>query len=103
MKARIPYQMTSQQKKAMNDEINRQILEHDEMFAVDNDATVLWTLHTCFGFGKKRLRRFWEACLKEHARLREYYQMEPDDDGWLYRYKLKQIGVDVQAWYDELR
>ena len=103
MKARIPFQMTKAQQKAMNDEINRQILENDTAFSMDNDANVLWTLHVCFGFGKKRLRRFWEACFAEHRRLREFYEMGPEDDGWLYRRKLKEIGVDIEEWYKETK
>ncbi len=69
----------------MNVEINRQILEHDTAFSLDFDSTVLWVLHVCFGFGKKRLRRFWDAFAQEHDRLREYYQMDPEDSGWLCR------------------
>ena len=101
MKARLPIQLSSSQRKAMNQEINRQILEHDEKFSKDFDSMVLWTLHVCFGFGKKRLKRFWDIFLSEHKRLREYYELDPGDDGWLYRYKLKDIGVDVESWYEE--
>ena len=102
MKARIPAQLSSRERKAMNEEIKKQILEHDENFAKDFDSMVLWTLHICFGFGKKRLKRFWDCFLKEHNNLRERYMLSPEDDGWLYRYKLKDIGVDVDNWYDEL-
>lgn len=101
MKARLPIQLSQKERKAMNDEINRQILERDEAFSLDFDSTVLWTLHICFGFGKKRLRRFWDTFLAEHNRLREYYQMDPEDNGWLCRRKLKDIGVDVEEWYRE--
>ena len=41
MKARIPYRMSSKEHKAMMDEINRQIVERDEEYAMDFDATVL--------------------------------------------------------------
>lgn len=91
--------MSSAQRKAMNDEINRQILEHDEAFSMDADATVLWTLHKCFGFGKKRLKRFWDYCFREHKRLRDYYELPSEDDGWLYKRLLKDIGVDIEEWY----
>jgi len=101
MKARLPYKMTAEQKKAMNEEINRQIIENDTKFSIDHDATVLYTLYVTFGFGPKRLRRFWDACLKNIIELREYYQFGPEDDGWICRRKLKDIGVDVEAWYKE--
>jgi len=102
MKARLPCNMTNAQRKAMDAEIRKRVLEVDEEWSIDADAVVLWTLHVCFGFGQKRLRRFWEACLKEHKRLREYYELPPEDSGWLYRRKLQEIGVDVKGWYKEL-
>ena len=101
MKARIPYSMTNAQKKAMDEEIKKRVLEIDKEWSIDADAVVLWTLHVCFGFGQKRLKQFWETCLKEHKRLREYYKLPPEDDGWLYRRKLQDIGVDVEEWYEK--
>lgn len=102
MKAKLPFIMSAAQKKAMNEEINRQILERDKTFSMDFDSTVLYVLHTTFGFGKKRLRRFWEAFIKDHDELRRYYEMDSEDNAWLCRRKLKEIGVDVEAWYEEL-
>lgn len=101
MKAKLPFIMSTAQKKAMNDEINRQILERDNLYSMDFDSTVLYVLHRTFGFGKKRLRRFWEAFIANHDELRKYYQMDSEDNAWLCRRKLKEIGVDVEAWYKE--
>ena len=69
--------MTSAEHKAMREEINRQIIKHDEKYSKDFDAMVLWALHTCFGFGKERLKKFWDCLIKEHKRLREYYKLPP--------------------------
>lgn len=93
---------TAAEKKAMDIEINRQIVEHDRQFEIDSDATVLWTLHVCFDFGKDRLRRFWEMYFKERENLRKTYLMEADDLDWLYRHKLKDIGVDIEEWHKEI-
>lgn len=101
MKAKIPYRLTLAEKKAMDEEINRQILESDKRYSVESDAMVLWVMHVVFGFGKKRLRRYWEACFREHRNLREYFEFSEDDMGWLYSRKLKEIGVDIEAWYAE--
>lgn len=57
MKARLPVRLSKSQREAMNREINRQILENDTKFAMDADASVLWTLHTVFGFGKKKVEK----------------------------------------------
>lgn len=94
--------LTAAEKKAMDMEINRQIVEADRRYTDDIDAMVLYTLHVHLGFGKKRLRRFYEAFSAEHDRLVQYYEM-PDDFVWLCKEKLKEMGVDVEAWNKERR
>lgn len=94
--------LTAAERKAMEMEINRQIVEADRRYADDIDAMVLYTLHVHLGFGKKRLREFYDAFSAEHDRLIQYYQM-PDDYTWLCKKMLKRIGVDVEAWNRERR
>lgn len=94
--------LTAAEKKAMNMEINRQIAEADRRYTDDIDAMVLYTLRVHLGFGAKRLRRFYEAFSAEHDRLIQHYEM-PDDFVWLCKEKLKEIGVDVEAWNRERR
>ena len=103
MKARIPPSkfMSKKQIKARDEEIDRQIVERDRKFAMENDAMVLWMIHVTHKHGKKRLRRFFDRCFEEHEALREFYQLEPEEMGWLYTRKLKEIGVDIEAWYAE--
>ena len=92
--------LTKAENKAMDEEINRQYFELDKKYTKDNDAAILWALHVCFGFGKERLRKFWEFFFEEQARLREQYQIDTTEGG-LCRFKLKEIGVDVDAWHKE--
>lgn len=92
--------LTAAERKAMELEINRQIAESERQYASDLDTLVLYALHVHLGFGKKRLRRFYEAFTVEHNKLIEHYEM-PDDNVWLADMKLKQIGVDVTAWSAE--
>lgn len=94
MKAR--YGFTSQGKKAMIQEINRQILEQQNKFIEDIDAMILWTLRLELGFGKKRLERFYRAVIRNYKEMCEYYQM---NDTYPAEYHLRQIGVDL----DKLR
>lgn len=84
--------LTAAEKKAMDMEINRQIVEADRRYADDIDAMVLYTLHVHLGFGKKRLRKFYDAFSAEHDRLIQYYQM-PDDYTWLCKEMLKRIAL----------
>lgn len=96
--------LTAAEKKAMDIEIRRQLSESEKAHDADLDALVLYILMKCYGWRKKRLRVFWEAFVEEHKALREYYQMdEPGDSEWLAHRKLKDIGVDVRQWYDEMR
>lgn len=85
-------------KKAMIEEIDRQILARDREFQLDVDTMVLWTLYHVFGWGKVRLKRFYDAAFKEHERMREYFQMQ---DLYPERAILKEKGIDVEAWYHE--
>lgn len=102
MKARIPYKMTSSQRKAMKEEIKHQIVENEKKFSIEYDAMVLWSAYVC-GFGKKKkLKKLWDVLIKEHKRLREHYQLAPEDDGWLYLHLLKEhLGIDLEEWYQE--
>lgn len=97
------FKLTRPQKKAMNKEINAQILEKDTAYYLDMDAAVLWVLRVGFGFGKKRLRRFFDLFAKSHEELRKHYELDDDDNGiWICRKQLKEYGVDVDAWEKEL-
>ena len=84
---------------AMMHEINQQCLEADARFSLDLDTMVLWTLYQCYGWREKRLHDFYLAMAREHRRMREYYQM---DDLYPERYKLKEKGIDVEKWQEEV-
>lgn len=91
----------SKEQKALDAEICKMVVELNNEFNIDIDAAILWTLHEYLGLGPKRLRGFWEAFKSTRADMIKHYEM-PDDFAWLCRQKLKDIGVDVKAWNDEL-
>lgn len=99
MKARIP--MTNQQKKAMNAEIMMQLAEYDKANLQEIDAMVLWLLYSEFGFGKKRLRRFYDQFAIQMNELIDRYEMSTDDTAWLCTRKLKDAGIDISQWLAE--
>lgn len=84
---------------AMRHEINQQILEQDKAFTLDIDTMYLWTLHSKYGWGLKRLKQFYRGVFAEHIRMREFYEM---DEMYPERYKLKEKGIDIEAWFDSL-
>lgn len=95
-------EFTTAEKEAITKEINRQIAEANEKNMANIDAVVLYTLHAHYGWGKKRLRKFWEAFSAENRDLCEWYNMTaPQDNVYLAHRKLQEIGVDVREWYKE--
>ena len=96
-------ELTAAEKKAMDIEIHRQILEKDAEYAADIDAMVLYVLMDRYGWKQKRLKEFWKAFNEAHKALRDYYEMhDAGDNEWLAHRKLKDIGVDVREWYEEM-
>lgn len=65
--------------------------------ASDLEATFLWALHTEFGFGAERLRRFYDCVAESREALLRHYEME-EDSQFILLYKLKEIGVDLKKW-----
>lgn len=94
-------ELTAAEKKAMDIEIKRQLVEIDRQYTNDIDATILWQLHVQFGFGYKRLRRFYDAFEEMHRQLAQHYEMDESDEAWLCAEQLKRIGVDVAQWNKE--
>ena len=86
-------------KAAMNREINAQLLEADKRFTLDVDSMVLSTLHHEYGWGPKRCKDFYIRMFRHHMEMRKFYEI---DDLYPERYKLKEAGIDVEAWYNEL-
>lgn len=86
-------------KAAMNREINAQLLEADKRFTLDVDSMVLSTLHHEYGWGPKRCKDFYFRMFRHHMEMRKFYEI---DDLYPERYKLKEAGIDVEAWYNAL-
>lgn len=93
--------LTVKEQKALQLEINRQIIEADRKYMNDVDAMVLYFLFKHLGFKKKRLRRAWEQFTVIHDDLVRHYELPTTDNAWLADVELKRIGVDVAAWNAE--
>lgn len=79
------------------------ISEMNEQNLEELDAMVLYILHSEFGFGEKRLRRFFDNFNKGLRDLGERYAMnEYDERIWLCKRKLKEeCGIDISKWEKE--
>lgn len=94
-------ELNAAERKAMDMEITRQIIERDALYKEDIDAMVLYVLMSHYGWKKKRLHKFWKAFMTEHKALVSSYQIESNDNRYVAHWKLKQIGVDIHQWYKE--
>lgn len=103
MKVRVPrYEgaLSPKEKERINIEIRKQIAEADRQHNTDIDAMILYTLHTYCGWGKQRLRAFYDEFRKNNEELIKHYEME--DGCYVARQALLTIGVDIEAWNDEI-
>lgn len=93
--------LTAAERKAMNLEIQRQLIEFDKKHVTEIAALVLWVLHSQQGWGEKRLRRFLDGFSGEIDALLKRYKMDEEDKVWCCTFKLKEQGIDVAKWLDE--
>lgn len=89
------------EQKALDKETRRQLAEITRKHELDIDALVLWHLHEEFGWGPKRLRRFFDTFSVAIKELSDWYAMEETDQAWLEAYKLKEYGIDIEKWSKE--
>ena len=80
MKARIPHKFSNSQMSAMEREIRKQCVEKVEQYDCLMDTVSLWVLHQEFGFGAKRLKRFYDALFTERKAMQERYEGTDCDD-----------------------
>ena len=92
MKVKIPYKMTSKERQAMKEEIQKEIDDARARDGDEFDAAVLWALHLCFGFGEKRLRKFYDFFRKLYLNNRRWQFGRSEIE------LLKGIGVDIEVW-----
>ncbi len=97
MKARTPAYFSKQEQKILDNEIAKLMAQAEKDLSLNIDIAILYTLHKTFGFGKKRLKRFYDSIQVEHDNLVNHYVM-PDDYLWLCEQKLKEIDVNVREW-----
>lgn len=89
--------ITSKERRAMEDEINRQTARNVMNLSRNIQALVLWAIHEHLRFGKKRLLRFQNAFMPMIEELQKFYMAEDAADTEFYcMYKLKhEVGIDV--------
>lgn len=103
MKAILQPKMTQSQAKALEREIRRQCVAKTKQYEYLLDTVAIYVLHTHFGFGEQRLRKFYDALFTERRAMQERYQYEDGDDlaEFAMFCKLKDAGIDFKAMFEE--
>lgn len=96
MKAILP--LTNRERKALENEINRQTAQNVKNLSLNLQALVLWQLHEQEGWGKKKLLSFQKRFLPAIQELQRFYELEnASETDFVCRYKLKnEVGIDVE-------
>lgn len=93
-------ELTSKEQKALDAEINRQLIEKHSEFTDDVDYMIMRILHEEFGFGLTRLRRFYEAFVANNTALVKHYEMS-DAGAYIARKEMNAIGCNIEKWNQE--
>lgn len=94
MKARRPLALTNEQRRMLEIEMRHQAVELNKEYDLDFEAAWMWVMHEKYGFGLKRLLKLRKEVITETKRMQKYFKMK---DNYPQRYKLKEIGYDVEA------
>ena len=92
--------LTPKERKALDIEINRQLIESHRKFTDDVDYMVLWCIRKCFKCGPKRLKRYYDFFIKANEDLIKHYEMA-DAGVFIARKELNKIGCNVEQWNSE--
>lgn len=94
-------ELTAAEQKAVDAEIYRQLAIDTRKHNLEIVAMTLTTLHEVFGFGEARLKRFFDRYDEVVDDLVKRYELDEGDEPWIAAHKLKEKGIDVEAWYAE--
>lgn len=84
-------------RKTLQIEARRQVYEARDKLFNDMDSVILWVLHESFGFGKDRLRKFYNEFQRLYTDLQNHYELG-NDTPYVCIERLKQIGVNIEEW-----
>lgn len=105
MKSRTYRSLSKQGQQALNNEVLRQLEEAATKISLGYDSIVLLLLYKEFGFGKRKLRQFWDSYSKLETEMHDYFLTAPVnsmngqlDLKYYAEEELKRIGVDVENW-----
>lgn len=121
MKAKIPFERRNPKGAAASKaEILRQIVETSKDYELETDALFLWTPHVSpkYRLGLGRLRELYEEVFQLRKEIHDFYRAKPEENPqcdtrelenenkqmtyFVFKHKLKEYGLDIDAEYNRL-
>lgn len=93
-------EFSPKEQRAIEAEINRQLVKRHKTFGDDVDYMIMKILHDHFGFGLARLRRFYDHFTEDNYALMKHYGM-PDAGTYIARKEMNAIGCNIEQWNRE--
>lgn len=97
MKAHLTRPVT--QKEIINEAIEKGFYMLLDQRSIDLDTIMLFVLHSVFGFGAERARRFYESYVESFKAFYSDYEEATYDR---MREDLKKYGIEVEKWNKDL-
>ena len=93
---RISDDLARQAQKKLAEALAKDLTEQRRKIAENALTITMWTLYSCFGFGKKRLEKVKAEFTNECKRMLDFYEMGKGEYVKLCKYKLKdKLGIDI--------
>jgi hypothetical protein len=93
--------LTAAEKKALDMEARRSLAEYTRKHELEIESTVLWQIKQLTDWDEGLLKAFYQDFDITLDKLIEYYEMGSEDAEWLCMRKLKDEGIDLEAWRRE--
>jgi hypothetical protein len=99
--------LTAAEKKALDMEARRSLAEYTRKHELEIEATVIWQIKRVLEeeLGEEVnvdfLKRLYNGLDVELDKLIDHYEMDDGDAQWLCTKKLKDEGIDIEAWRRE--
>lgn len=90
------YRFNSTERKLVDMEIRKSILEQERRMSLEVDAAWLMQLYERYDWTPEQLREIYDSMAKDHQKIRERYEME--ECSWIYVQKMKEAGMDIASW-----
>lgn len=103
----IGTKLTAAEQKALDMTTRRQLAEYTRKHELEIEATVIWQIKRILEeeLGEEvdvsLLKRLYNGLDVELDKLIDHYEMGIDDAQWLCTKKLKDEGIDIEAWRRE--